>query len=131
VIEVEHRLVEPCHHGAEAEWSHAPRRLPPIAQRKMLLSLVRPLPEASSSLTPRWREPDSNPRSPVGTAFFETPPQPATTNRPGSHESSHFDLHFAFRPITEETAAFRQPTTAVQRGITRWEHEHVLGVVVR
>jgi hypothetical protein len=60
VIEVEHRLVEPCHHGAEAEWSHAPRRLPPIAQRKMLLSLVRPLPEASSSLTPRWREPDSN-----------------------------------------------------------------------
>jgi hypothetical protein len=21
VIEVEHRLVEPCHHGAEAEWS--------------------------------------------------------------------------------------------------------------
>jgi hypothetical protein len=32
----------------------------PIAQRKMLLSLVRPLPEASSSLTPRWSERDSN-----------------------------------------------------------------------
>jgi 8-oxo-dGTP pyrophosphatase MutT (NUDIX family) len=35
----------------------------PIAQRKMLLSLVRPLPEASSSLTPSWRKTDSNHRS--------------------------------------------------------------------
>jgi hypothetical protein len=73
VIEVEHRLVEPCHHGAEAEWSHAPRRLPPIAQRKMLLSLVRPLPEASSSLTPRWREMDSNYRSRFTYSLFRPP----------------------------------------------------------
>jgi hypothetical protein len=32
--------------------------------------------KSGSHATRRWREMDSNPRSPVGTAFFETPPQP-------------------------------------------------------
>jgi hypothetical protein len=35
--------------------------------------------------TPRWRKPDSNPRSPrKGQHFFETAADLATTNRPGS-----------------------------------------------
>jgi transposase IS116/IS110/IS902 family protein len=41
--------------------------------------------KSGSQSTPRWRETDSNPRSPVGTAFFQRPsPNPATANQPGS-----------------------------------------------
>ena len=49
------------------------------------LPLTRPAGGTESSQTPRWRELDSNPRSPVGDSIFSRPPRnPARTNRPGS-----------------------------------------------
>ena len=40
---------------------------------------------SGSHVTRRWRETDSNPRSPGGDSIFARPPRsPATTNRPGS-----------------------------------------------
>jgi len=62
--------------------------------------------QQGSLLTPRWSERDSNPRSPVGTAFFE-PPFERSGLRPSAREElDPAEKERPFRGMLQGFAAF-------------------------
>jgi len=98
-----------------------------LAVRRLRGSRRSAHPRSSSQQTRRWREKDSNPRSPGGErVFFETSRNPATTNHPGREnhiftvDNYSFTVHRVMAPEMMSTPGHRASRRRQRAALPAW-----------